>query len=171
MKVIVVVCDGHRSAYTAALPILADRPAVALVVPSLVGQRGYLTTGQCAALDAAGWDVSSHGWTHDNPIRMNDEELDEHLRRSSHWLAIRGFRGAAHYGPPLACDERVRTAALRYYRTVLVRELGPSGELPAGWEYRWVAGEDARPWAKVQAGLNWAAGGADRVALVRAAVG
>jgi len=144
--------DGHESHYTIARPPFRARgwTGVAAINPSNVGQPGRLTEDQLRRLyNVDGWDVMSHGWTHEDPTLMTPEELDEHLRLSHDWLLDHEFtRSARHYGPPLGCDARVREAATEYYD--LIRHFGECKRLPEGYDYRQTGVHDAIPWHRIR---------------------
>ena len=159
-RLIFLLSDTCDSDYTMAGPRLRRRgwPAVSLINPSMVDTEDKLTEAMVTRLNGWGWDVSSHGWTHDNPTQMPPEELDEHLRLAKEWLASRSFVGAAHYGPPFTCNQVVRDAALAYYATVVTAGLGPWAVLPSGYDYAWQQGHDQVPWPTVRAELDGLAG-------------
>jgi peptidoglycan/xylan/chitin deacetylase (PgdA/CDA1 family) len=98
------------------------------------GRPDNLTGCDCDALDADGWDVASHGYTHDDPTQMTPEQLTFHLLDAQLWLLGRGYaRGARHYAPPSGhCNQEVLDAALLYYDTVWNSQYG---QLPPGYDY------------------------------------
>ena len=167
-RLIFLFSDTCDTDYTMASPRLHWRgwPAVSLINPSMVGTYEKLTEAMVESLNGWGWDISSHGWTHDNPTQMSPEELDEHLRLAHEWLESRSFVGAAHYGPPFTCNQVVRDAALAYYATVVTTGLGPWTVLPPAYSYSWQQGHDQVPWPTVRAALDALAGHPSAVLLL-----
>lgn len=167
-RLILLFSDTCDTDYTMASPRLRRQgwPAVSLINPSMVDSEDKLTEAMVEDLDGWGWDISSHGWAHDNPTRMSPEELDEHLRLAHEWIESRSLVGAAHYGPPFTCNQVVRDAALAYYATVVTTGLGPWTVLPSGYDYAWQPGHDQVPWPTVRAALDGLAGNPDAVLLL-----
>jgi peptidoglycan/xylan/chitin deacetylase (PgdA/CDA1 family) len=158
--VVFIFADGPAGAYDDAYPRLAARgwAGVALVNPTTIGRRGKLSEAECVILDRAGWDISSHGYRHDNPTLMTPEELDLDLRLAHDWLTARGFaRGARHYAPPLQANQAVRDAALRYFQTVLPGDsLSEWAVLPPGWIYDSHTTSETCPWMELEAVIDHA---------------
>jgi len=167
-RLILLFSDTCDTDYTMASPRLRWRgwPAVSLINPSMVDTEDKLTEAMVERLNGWGWDISSHGWTHDNPTQMPPEELDEHLWLAHEWLESRSFVGAAHYGPPFTCNQVVRDAALAYYATVVTTGLGTWAVLPSGYDYAWQQGHDQVPWQTVRAALDGLAGHPNAVLLM-----
>jgi peptidoglycan/xylan/chitin deacetylase (PgdA/CDA1 family) len=167
-QLIFLLSDTCDSDYTMASPRLRSRgwPAVSLINPSMVDAEDKLTEAMVERLNGWGWDISSHGWTHDNPTQMSPEELDDHLRLSHEWIESRSLDGAAHYGPPFTCNQVVRDAALAYYATVVTAGLGPWAVLPSGYDYAWQPGHDQVPWQTLRAALDGLAGHPGAVLLL-----
>lgn len=164
----IVLCfdDGRMSTHDIALPLLTDRDweGMAFINPGHVGNQSFLMDViELEALDAAGWDVASHGWTHRNPTLMDDAALDEHLRDARDWLREHGFwRGARIYGPPAGnCDERVYAAAADLYRAIRHGDPEAIGEppglcakLPPTHEYIIMRADDSVLWEQLAAEIE-----------------
>lgn len=163
---IFIFADGHASTMYA-YQRLEGWPGMALINPSTIGLPEHLHVLHCDVLNSAGWDVSSHGYTHEDPTLMTPEELEDHLKLAHQWLLSRGYtNGAKHYGPPLACDQAVRDAALQYHDTVIPAKLGQWAVLPEGLDYIWRSTSNIVKWPAIQSGLEWAAQGANRVIVL-----
>lgn len=164
----VVLCfdDGRMSTHDIALPLLTDRgwEGMAFINPGHVGNQSFLMdVAELEALDAADWDVASHGWTHRNPTLMDDTALDEHLRNARDWLREHGFwRGSRTYGPPAGnCDERVYAAAVELYRVIrhgdpeaIGDPPGLCAKLPSMHEYIIMGADDSVPWEQLAAEID-----------------
>jgi peptidoglycan/xylan/chitin deacetylase (PgdA/CDA1 family) len=164
--VILAFADSKEGAYSVAFPAMRARGvrgvAFVVVAPVVQGEAGRLTAEQLDELDAAGWDIASHGYTHDDPIVMTAQQLDDNLRDAHEWLLDRGYsRGARHYGPPSNnCDQRVLDAALKYYKTVWCRQYS---SLPAGYEYGVGACGNNTDWSRLQQAFDRLVGQPNRV--------
>lgn len=163
---LVVFCfdDGRMSTVERGWPAMEARgwAAAAFVNPGHVGNQTFLMdVAELEVLDGSGWDVASHGWTHRNPMEMDEEELEEHLVGARDWLLKYGFwRGARIYSPPKGdCDEGILARATELYRVIRAwdldaGELGVCAKFPPGYEYVIVRADDAVAWEEVQAAID-----------------
>ena len=164
--VILAFADAQEGAYSVAFPAMRARGvrgvAYVNVEPIVLGQAGRLTAEQLDELNAAGWDIASHGYTHTDPTALTAQQLDDNLREAHQWLLDRGYsRGARHYGPPSNdCDQRVMDAALQYYQTVWCRQYS---HLPAGYQYGVGACGNNTEWSRLQQAFDKLAGQPGRV--------
>ena len=89
-KVVVALTfdDGYESDVSQALPYLEERsvPATFFVVPTLIGQPGYLRWDQVRALAQAGMAVGSHSLTHACLPELPARELRNELAASRQLL-------------------------------------------------------------------------------------
>lgn len=166
--VILTFADSHDGAYAVAYPAIRARGMRAMayvnVLPIVEAWPRGLSGCHTDELDAAGWDVASHGYSHVDPTQLSPEELTAHLRDAQLWLLGRGYtQGPRHYGPPSGqCDQRVLDAALLYYDTVLD---GPFGHLPPGYEFKWQRCDNNVAWEMIQSRFDALAGQPSRVLL------
>jgi peptidoglycan/xylan/chitin deacetylase (PgdA/CDA1 family) len=164
--VILAFADAQEGAYSVAFPAMRARGvrgvAYVNVEPVVLGQAGRVTAEQLDELDAAGWDIASHGYTHTDPTALTAQQLDDNLRLAHEWLLDRGYSlGARHYGPPSNdCDQRVMDAALQYYQTVWCRQYS---HLPAGYRFGVGACGNNAEWSRLQQAFDKLTGQPDRV--------
>jgi len=164
--VILAFADAKEGAYSVAYQAMRTRGVRGLLYINVepVEQRlpGRLTPEQVDELNAAGWDVASHGYTHDDPTQMTSQQLTQHLQGAQQWLLGRGYtRGARHYGPPSNnCDQGTLDAALKYYDTVWCREFS---KLPAGYLFGVGACGNNTGWEKIQSAFDKLVGQPDKV--------
>jgi len=164
--VILAFADAKDGAYTVAFPAMRARGVAGLayvnVEPIVQGQAGRLTPEQLDELNAAGWDIASHGYTHEDPTAMTAQQLDDNLGDAHRWLLDRGYsRGARHYGPPSNnCNQQVLDAALQYYQTVWCREYS---RLPAGYRFGVGACGNNTAWSRLEQAFDNLVGQPDRV--------
>lgn len=77
--------DGHVSQYELAFPILKElsSKAVFFVTGGWINARaGYVTWKQLEEMVKAGFEVQSHGWSHEYLPRCDEVKLERELRRS-----------------------------------------------------------------------------------------
>jgi peptidoglycan/xylan/chitin deacetylase (PgdA/CDA1 family) len=149
--------DAYRSTYTKAYPILQAKgwKGTAYICPSVIGNYNKFTLGDLVFLNQAGWDISSHGWSHVDPSTLNPEELDQHLRGSYEWLVNNGFsNGARHYDPPYSnMNESVYNEAIKYYQTIRVFN-GNYLLMPPDHTYIIIVAHDAKTWDYVKGAID-----------------
>lgn len=106
--VVVTFDDGHRSDFEVALPLLAAAGASAtfFVCPAWVGQKGFLTWQQVAALQDAGLSIQSHGQDHVALSVLKNNHLREQLRRSKGELESRLGSGVRFLAAPYGLASR-----------------------------------------------------------------
>ena len=73
--------DGHKSDIELVLPLLLDRKASAsfFIVPSFIGQRGFLTWKDVAKLSNSGMDIGSHSLSHVDFRKINNNKAISEL--------------------------------------------------------------------------------------------
>lgn len=164
--VILEFADAKDGAYTVAFQAMRERgvPGLAYVNVEPVEQRkaGHLTPEQLDDMNAAGWDIASHGYSHDDPTQMTSDQLTQHLEGAQQWLLQRGYTlGARHYGPPSNnCNQAILDAALKVYDTVWCREFS---KLPAGYDFGTGACGNNTPWERLQSAFDRLEGKPNRV--------
>lgn len=86
--VIITLDDGYEDLYTAAYPILAAHgfTAVAYIVSSFVGRKGYVTADQVKQLDSFGIEIAAHTVNHADLARTSGPWLAYQLVESKRWL-------------------------------------------------------------------------------------
>ena len=110
--------DGRSDTYTKALPLMQvlGLTGTAYIVPSQLGQEGFMTEQQVDTLHQAGWAIAGHNerdLTQLEPSLVNLE-----LAATFGFLTSRGYRGAAHYAYPGGGHNRwVRELVARYFTT------------------------------------------------------
>lgn len=149
--------DTYKSAYTKAYPMLKEKgwKGTVYICPTVVGWSVKMTVEEMEELNAEGWDVSSHGWSHLRPSTLSPAELTKHLKDSHDWLVDHGFiKGARHYAPPNGdCNWDVYYEAIKYYQTIRLPPAYRGGYcllLPPGYEGNLIAVHDAIAWDKVK---------------------
>jgi len=96
-KVIMSFDDGLTSQINAAYPIMAanDQKGVCFVNSALVGTGGYMTLANLKTLQAAGWDIASHGAEHLHLTEVSQAEMEADIDNCYDWLVDNGFRDSA----------------------------------------------------------------------------
>jgi peptidoglycan/xylan/chitin deacetylase (PgdA/CDA1 family) len=160
--------DAKEGAYTVALPAMRARGLRGLlyvpIEPVIQGAKNHLTPSQLDEFNAAGWDVSSHGWSHVDPTQLSEAQLVQHLQGSQQWLLSRGYtRGARSYGAPAGnCNAHVGEEAASYYDTVWC---GGYNKFPPGYRFGVVSCGGGIDWeTRIQPALAKLIGQPDRVA-------
>jgi peptidoglycan/xylan/chitin deacetylase (PgdA/CDA1 family) len=76
--------DGHESDWIVAAPELARRNlhAIFFVVWSYLGRPGYLNRDQVIALRSQGFEIGSHGMTHERLSQVSPEDASDELSES-----------------------------------------------------------------------------------------
>jgi len=126
--------DGYDEHWSVAAPILAVHGlrGTAYVMPDQVGQPGYMTREQLAALQRSfGWDVAAHHFT---PLtEFPGDDLPRVLDGIQGWLAQNGFgAGARHLAYPLGKhDPRVLTLVRARFATARLASGGAETLPPA----------------------------------------
>lgn len=113
--VVVTFDDGHESNFSVAFPILQrfNLRAEFFVTVSRVGQPGYMTWEQLAAMRNAGMSIQSHGFDHRPMTGLSDAELAEDLKSSREILERKLGKEVRYLAVPGGfVDKRVYAAAL-----------------------------------------------------------
>lgn len=99
--VVITFDDGWVDQVTESAPILAeyDFPAVAYIIPELIGTEGYLTMGEVRRLqDEFGWTIGSHAA---GPLTRGDsEQRADAISTLLAWFAENGFDETPHLSYP-----------------------------------------------------------------------
>jgi peptidoglycan/xylan/chitin deacetylase (PgdA/CDA1 family) len=111
--------DGHDTVFDNALNILRTRnvTATAYIVPTWIDNVNYMTWEEVDSLQAAGWDIGSHGYNHLKLPELDDSLLHYELTESKLELERRGFPARHLALPHNAGDDRVIAAAKLYYES------------------------------------------------------
>lgn len=110
--------DGRSDTYTRAFPLMQALGLVgtAYIVPSQLGQEGFMTEQQVDALHQAGWAIAGHNER--DLTRLEPSLAALELAATFGFLTSRGYRGAAHYAYPGGGHNRwVRELVARYFET------------------------------------------------------
>jgi peptidoglycan/xylan/chitin deacetylase (PgdA/CDA1 family) len=83
--------DGYADAYDAALPVLQQHgfQATFYIVTNFVGQPGYMSWEQVAALNTAGMEIGSHTLDHPSLTTLDVGELSRQVSESRQVLEQR----------------------------------------------------------------------------------
>lgn len=161
--------DSFKSVMTYAVPLMSSYnwQGTVYINPGVVesGSENKLNLSDLLYLQEAGWDVSSHGWTHVNTEILSSDELEDHLVLASQWLITHGFiKGARHYAPPFSkFDATAYAAAIKtsddypkgIYQTV--RNYGEYSLFPGknnGQIYAIQAAHDTKSWDIIQSKID-----------------
>ncbi|KAB2943835.1 MAG: Polysaccharide deacetylase [Candidatus Methanoperedens nitroreducens] len=97
--VIITFDDGWLSVYNKAYPIMQanNQKGVDFVIidPILGGWSDFTQRSQLNTLYAAGWDISSHTYSHIALTTANNTTLNYELAASKDWLNANGYPGGA----------------------------------------------------------------------------
>ncbi len=129
--------DGWLGDYTIAYPILAaaGQPGTVFEPVSREGHATALSTAQMLALQAAGWDICSHGVRSGHCDEMPLSEILRCLNDSRQWLISHGFpNGARTFGPPgHRWNASLNPLAAQAGYVIVMDPKAPM--LPAGWPW------------------------------------
>jgi len=127
--------DGYDEHYEIAARIMAEHGlrGTAYVIPSAIGQGGYMTMQQLVALqERFGWDVAAH---HETPFtHFTPGELEPIILGLREFLLLNGFdRGAGHLAYPLGKQTlpEVRSLVRKHFGTARIAGFGPETLPPA----------------------------------------
>jgi hypothetical protein len=127
--------DGYDEHYEVAARIMAEHGlrGTAYVIPSAIGQGGYMTMQQLVALqERFGWDVAAH---HETPFtHFTPGELEPIILGLREFLLLNGFdRGAGHLAYPLGKQTlpEVRSLVRKHFGTARIAGFGPETLPPA----------------------------------------
>lgn len=92
--------DGYDDMYDVAKPILDTNgfSATAFIIPSLVGETGYVTQSEVNTLHSAGWDISGH--SDKNLTTLTSSELTTEISNISNWLSLGNYKGRSLFAYP-----------------------------------------------------------------------
>ncbi len=107
-KIICTFDDGYESVFTTALPILQlyGFTATVYICPDLIGKdnrwnhrddtvRRHLSCDMIRALVEAGWEIGSHGLSHENLLKLSEHDLDysitESMKQLKEYDAVESF--------------------------------------------------------------------------------
>ncbi|MFC3768347.1 polysaccharide deacetylase family protein [Paenibacillus sp. GCM10012303] len=114
--------DGAITDKTHLLPITRATGIgmVNAVIPTRVQAGNHLTLADLQTMQAEGWEITSHTWSHADLITLTDAESEEEIRKAAEWIEVNGFNGRTlcipygHYG------DREKLIAQKYHRAVRV---------------------------------------------------
>ncbi len=109
--------DGYVSTYEFAYPILKEYRFVgtAFIIPSKVGQDGYMSWSQIEELYQEGWEIGSHSYTHPHLTQLSDQMLKGEISLSKFILESRGFNVVSFASPYGDWDERTVNVIRTHY--------------------------------------------------------
>jgi peptidoglycan/xylan/chitin deacetylase (PgdA/CDA1 family) len=83
--------DGHASNYTDAFPVLRENGmrATFFIVPTLIGQPGYVSWDQLREMVSAGMEVGSHSLTHPFVDELGRDDLEHEFGESKRMIEDR----------------------------------------------------------------------------------
>ncbi len=114
--VVIAFDDGHISAYTKG-KIIMDRygyPGAQFIIPSFVGEPGFVNLLQIFDMAASGWDIGGHS---DYLLpSIPDDLLESDIRETQAFLSKYNLRGRHFYALPYGrYDDRVLRALKPYF--------------------------------------------------------
>jgi len=124
--------DGYETTYTVAYPILSTHGCTGTVniVPSFVGEPGYMTRNQILSLYEAGWTIGSHSMSHPFLTEITSERLEYEVGASLAWLNGLGLKQNYFAVPYGNYDDEVVAVICSYYKHSRIswpNEINPSG--------------------------------------------
>lgn len=114
--------DGYESAYTAALPLLQQygMTGTFFIITGLVGQPGYVTWEQVAALAAAGMEIGAHTVSHPDLRGLAEAAVHAEVADSGQRLAdALGSAVTVFAYPAGSFNQSVVAAVGQYYRAAV----------------------------------------------------
>lgn len=130
--------DGELSTYEEALPAMEKQgwPASSVVITKMVGEEEFMSWEQIKELQAKGWEIVSHGLSHEDLTAMSTEQARQELNRSKRNLERRGLT-INHFALPFgAYNAGIMALGAKEYKSLRAYEQGsnPAGTLP--WEVK-----------------------------------
>ncbi len=109
--------DGYISTYEFAYPILKEYGFVgtAFIIPSKVGEDGYMTWSQIKELYQEGWEIGSHSYTHPYLTQVSDQKLEREVFLSKVVLEREGFNVVSFASPYGDWNEHTLSVIRQYY--------------------------------------------------------
>ncbi len=160
----IVFDDGEITTYTEAKPAMDKYGFVgsAAITTSLIGQSGYMSRDQVKQLATGGWEIMSHGVTHEDFTLGTIEDMRAQLRRSINTLTNWGLR-VYHVAYPFgAYNATLLAETAKFYTSGRAYELGdnPQGTFPFDVKVRSVVNTttpaDVAAWiAEAEAQNRW----------------
>lgn len=110
--------DGWIDTYAVAFPRMQalGLTGTAYIIPSRLGQEGYLTQEQVDALHEAGWAIAGH--SDEDLTNLSPSEAAREVASVYGYLVNRNYRGGDHYAyPDGGYDRQIRQEVARYFAT------------------------------------------------------
>lgn len=94
--------DGRKTNATVALPYMKERDVVGTnyVVTDLLGKEGRIDVPDLQRMVVAGWEIGSHGVTHDDMTTLSAEDLSTNLTGSQATLRELSKQSVASFASP-----------------------------------------------------------------------
>ncbi len=88
IKIIFMFDDGWKSIYTEAYDIMKkyNYKASVQIIPSLIGEKEYMTYKEIADLYLGGWDLLNHSYSHKENMYYNCSELLSDINKAKQWM-------------------------------------------------------------------------------------
>jgi peptidoglycan/xylan/chitin deacetylase (PgdA/CDA1 family) len=130
--------DGELSTYEEALPAMEHHgwQGSTAVITEMVDEEGFMNWEQLKGLQSKGWEIVSHGLTHEDLTTMSAQEAKQELNRSKRQLERKGLT-INHFALPFgAYNSEIMALGAKEYKSLRAYEQGgtPAGALP--WEVK-----------------------------------
>jgi peptidoglycan/xylan/chitin deacetylase (PgdA/CDA1 family) len=125
-SVIIMMDDGYETQYTRGYEILkrSGMKAGISVIPSAVGNPGYMDYKQLADLYMNGWDMMNHTYSHVELTQLSEDKQAEQISQGMAWLKDRQLsRGSGILIYPGGKHNDSTTAAMKKTDVVAARSL------------------------------------------------
>ncbi len=122
--VTIMLDDGEDNAYTAAYPILQEQglSASLTVISGSINQTGYITSQQLDEMTTSGFEVVSHGVSHEDMTQMTRIQAERELTKSKNALSRWNPK---HFAFPYgAYNSDLLALADKYYDSARAYEIG-----------------------------------------------
>lgn len=130
--------DGELSTYEEALPAMEKHgwQGSTAVIAEMIGEEGFMNWEQLKGLQNKGWEIVSHGLTHEDLTTMSSQEAKKELNQSKRQLERKGLT-INHFALPFgAYNAGIMALGAKEYKSLRAYEQGgtPAGALP--WEVK-----------------------------------
>ena len=130
--------DGELNTYEQALPAMEKQgwQGSTVVITEMVGEDEFMDWGQLQALQQKGWEIVSHGITHEDLTTLSVTKIKQELSNSKRQLERKGLK-VNHFALPFgAYNAEIMALGAKSYKSVRAYEQGsnPVGTLP--WEVK-----------------------------------
>jgi peptidoglycan/xylan/chitin deacetylase (PgdA/CDA1 family) len=118
--------DGNQTDISRFKPIFDAEgvPCVSAIIPTRVGTIGHMTLANLKMLEAAGWEMASHTYTHEHLAELSDQDSENEIKLAMDWFAANGLRVESLCYPYGSWSDREKVYTRRYNRSARTSDRG-----------------------------------------------